>query len=377
MTTPRSATLRTRSTPPAATSTGVVATWLRFWFTPTDPIGLHIVRILSGLVFLAWLLPFASDLDSLFSQQGWFDLQAYADAARLEGGSTEMGGDSLLPFGWSVLYWISSSQLAIFYWSVILVVLLHTLGVFTRLTSVLTWVAMVSFTANPILESDGDVLIRLLAMYVMVGYVLLDQWEHGQTVWSRLLGSRDALLLGRSSAQPSIGANVAMRLLQVHVVIVVLTSALHKLQFGEWWSGLALWYPIYSQSTFVDIRKLAPARNFYLGMYSLATYLVLAWQFAFPFFAWRPRWRMLLLGGSALAWLANLWLYQVPNFGSAFAVCGLSFVTPAEWRQVLSLVSRLPGLSVLARTLPNVHDRLPEKKGKKKTAASLITAGQR
>ena len=26
--------------------------------------------------------------------------------------------------------------------------------------------------------------------------------------------------------------------------IIVLTSALHKLQFGVWWSGVAYWYPL-------------------------------------------------------------------------------------------------------------------------------------
>jgi hypothetical protein len=338
-----------------------------------------VVRILAGLVFLVWLLPFAGHLDSLFGQRGWFDLQAHADAARLQAVSAGMGEDSPLQFGWTVLFWVGphSSLLTIVYWSAIVAVLMFTLGVFTRLTSTLTWVALVSFTANPILESDGDVLVRLLAMYLMVGYVLLHQSESGLSVWSRLLGSRDTFLLGRSTARPSTGANVSLRLLQVHVAVVVLTSALHKLQFAEWWSGLALWYPVYSHRTLADVRELAPHRDFYLGMYSLAGYLVLVWQCAFPMFAWRRRWRVLLLGGVTLAWLANARLYQLPIFGPAFAVCCLSFITPAEWHRVLAVLGRLPGLAGRVLWLPTANGDLAERKGNKKKAASLAVTGKR
>jgi hypothetical protein len=337
------------------------------------------VRIPAGLLFLATLLPLAGHLDSLFGQLGWFDLQMYADAAQLQVASSEMGDDSPLQFGWTLLFWLGpqSSQVAIIYWSAILVVVLFTLGIFTRLTSVLTWVALVSFTANPVLESDGDVLVRLLAMYLMVGYVLLDQSEPGLSAWSRFLGSRDTLLLGRTSARPCTWANLALRLLQCHIVIVVVTSAMHKLQFGDWWAGFALWYPVYSQTKLADIRQLAPDRDVYLGIYSVATYVVLAWQFAFPLFAWRPRWRLLLLSGAALAWLANAFVYQVPAFGPAFAVCCLGFATPAEWHKLLGLLGRLPGLAILAPWQPVDDDRLVERKGKKKNIASLVTTGQR
>ena len=75
---------------------GLVRSWVRFWFTPVDPVGLHGLRILAGLLFLAWLLPLAGQRDSLFGLAGWFDQQAYADAARLEGGPPK-------PISWSLL----------------------------------------------------------------------------------------------------------------------------------------------------------------------------------------------------------------------------------------------------------------------------------
>src|SRR4051812_10520460 len=57
--------------------------WVRFWFTPQDAIGLHLVRFLAGLLFLAWLLPLAGSMESLFGLHGWFDQQAYIQAAQL------------------------------------------------------------------------------------------------------------------------------------------------------------------------------------------------------------------------------------------------------------------------------------------------------
>ena len=36
-----------------------------------------------------------------------------------------------------------------------------------------------------------------------------------------------------------------MRLLQVHFAVVVVTSGLHKLQFGDWWAGLASGIPLH------------------------------------------------------------------------------------------------------------------------------------
>src|SRR5262249_8009376 len=79
------------------TTTGPMRAWTRFWFTPTDPVGLHVVRLVAGLVFLAWLVPLAGHVDALFGLDGWFDRQAYREAAHIAGGPPQ-------PFTWSVLY---------------------------------------------------------------------------------------------------------------------------------------------------------------------------------------------------------------------------------------------------------------------------------
>jgi hypothetical protein len=346
---------------PAAPRAGLWSAWTRFWFTPAAPLPLHLVRVLAGLLFLAWLLPFAWNLDALFGLGGWFDQQAYADAARQFPEISQY-------FSWSVLYLCGTNPttLTAVYWAAVAVVVLFTLGVCTRLTAVLTWVFLVSFTANPAIDFDADCLLTIPAFYLMVGYVLYGQMRPGLSWPARVLGPCDAWLFHRRSAleaavpQQSVAANLALRLLQVHFAIVLVCSGLHKLQFGEWWSGVALWYPLHPafEATVASARAHVADREVYLGWLSLAAYLALAWQLTFPLFAWRPGWwRALLLGGAVVGWLTCAFVYELPWFGPAIFLGCLAYVTADEWQWLLA---RLPGVSALARPRPAPAERTPQ-----------------
>lgn len=328
---------------------GVVQTWLRFWFTPTDPVGLHAIRLLSGLLFLFWLLSFVGHYDAFFGLQGWFDqqaYQAYADAAsRPEGG----GGP---PITWSVVYLAGTDAtlLTVIYWSSVAILVLFTLGVATRITAVLTWVVVASFTANPAISYDGDALLLVLALYLMVGYLLFGLRQPSRSWPERLLSITPAWLLGRDR-NPSVAANMTLRLLQVHFAIIICVSGFHKLQLMEWWSGTSFWYALYRpfETTVEQARQHAANATFYLSILSLGAYLALAWQIGYPLFAWRRGWwRLVLLGGAVLGWLAIAFMYRLPLFGPAILIGSLCFLTTAEWRWALGLLGRIPGAQWLA-----------------------------
>jgi hypothetical protein len=297
---------------------GPLRSWVAFWFTPADPLALHAVRVAAGLLFLAWLLPFAGQAEALFGLQGWVDARAYRELAQLPDGLPGSSAWSLLYLGGADPAWLNAA-----YWLGLASVALFTLGVCTRLTSVLTWLTVASFTANPALRYGPDGLLAMLAFYLMLGYVFLGQWGRRQSLLGRLFGETH-WPFGRRAAEdeadavpPSVAANLALRLVQVHLAVLVCVGGLHKLQVGEWWAGVAFWYPLHPplEVTFADVRSHAASAVPYLFALSLAGYAVLAWQIAFPAFAWRKGWRAVLLAGAALGWAGALLLYRQPLAG--------------------------------------------------------------
>lgn len=318
--------------PPVGRWTRLWRQWLRFWFSSDDPTRLHVLRVMAGLLFLAWLLPIAGNLDSLYSLDGWFDLQAYREAGRLPEGAPK-------PMTWSVLYLAGSGwKLHALYWTSIAILLAFTLGLATRVTAVLTWIIVGSFTASPVLDADVDPILILLAFYLMVGYLLIGQINGDLTGNERLFGVIPAWWRrwrGRASFQaPSVAVNLVVRLLQFHVALVIVSNGFHKLQFGDWWGGIAFWFPLYSspEVTLADVRKNTAYADVYVAFLNVLTYGAMLWQLGFPLFAWKPAWRPLLVGGAVIGLLVNACVYHMPLFGAAILVGCMSFVT--DWRQV-------------------------------------------
>jgi hypothetical protein len=353
--------------------------WCRFWFVPVDPIGLHGVRWLAGLLFLAWLLPFAGHVDSLFGLAGWLDRQGYTELAKL---SPQERGP--IPV-WSLLYLAGNDAgwLHAIYWGSVAVLALFTLGVATRWTAPLAWVVVASFTAHPVIAYDGDILLLILAFYLMIGYLFYGLDSTARSPWRLAFGWTTPWLFGRgrigdTAGQPSVGANVALRLLQVNLAILFVTSGVHKLQIGDWWAGWAYWYPFFPPftTTLEQVRAEGPNASLILGVLSLAAYATMAWQIGFPFFAWQPRFRWLLLGGAALGWLGMVFVHALPLFGPAIAIGCLSFLTPGEWRWGLSWLLRIPGLARLAGSDLPAGAEQPAP-GTHKPSESLVAMGQR
>jgi hypothetical protein len=328
--------------------------WTSFWFSPADPVGLHCIRFLAGLLFLFWLLPLANQYQALFSLSGWLDRQAYIEASRIPGGPP-------VAFGWSLLYLAGNNPILItaFYWGALAVFGLFALGVWPRITGILTWVFVVSFLANPVTQGDADPVLAFFAFYLMLGYVLLGQLDRGQSWFRRLAGPASVWPLRRLAVanspfeEPgrSYAANLAIRLVQVHFAIVVVASGLHKLQSGDWWAGVAFWYPLHPpfQTTPESIDAEAANANSKLFMLSLAQYIYLGWELTFPFFAWRRRWRPILLGGAVVGWIGAVAIYGAPLFGPVYLLGCLSYVTPTEWRFPTDLGRGIRGVGLGAK----------------------------
>jgi hypothetical protein len=339
-------------------ASGFLLGWTHFWFDPVHPVGLHTVRFLAGVLFAFWVLTLGGNQTAFFGLGGWVDRESASRLTRAfvdpQGRDLEGAANQPEAFrsGWSLFYLFGSNPAWVntLYWISIALFLMFAVGLWTRVTSVLTWLMVASFIGNPLTRLDAEPLLGMLAFYLMIGYVLLGQWNRQVSLYDRILGSNQTLLFGRGERPPSVAANVAIRLLQVHFALVVVVSGLHKLQIGDWWSGVALWYPLHPpfQTTLESLRAEkanAPSTFFFL---SLAQYLMLAWQLGFPLFAWRKSWRIVLLGGAVIGWIGCIAIYKQPLFGPIYCIGALSYLTPAEWLGICDKV-KVAGYWVIGR----------------------------
>lgn len=324
---------------PAATPRTLLTNWTRFWFFPRQALGLHLIRILFGILVLCWLLPLAGYLGDFFGFDGWFDKVAFAEV-----------GEAWDRHSWSLHYLVADNPalLTTFYWVSIAVVVVFTLGFFTRITAVLTWLVVISFTSNPLIETDTDVFFRLFAFYLMLGYLLIDWLRSTLPLPVKLFSpwNHSVLALGKAadSGSYSSAATMTLRLMQVHFALAIVIMGLHKLQIAEWWAGVSYWFPMHraaetSLETINDLRTRAVS---YLNWMSLASYLVLAWQISFPTFAWRTglcRW--ILLIGAITGMIGLMVIYPIPLLGPTFFLLCLTYLTDYEWSRLFSPLLRL------------------------------------
>ena len=332
---------------------GLVPKWIYFWFGPIHPVGLHTIRFLAGLLFTVWVLTLAGNQTAFLGLGGWVDRESASRLGRafVDQDGRDLEGAANMPealrSGWSLFYLFGSGPAWVntLYWLSIVVFLLFAVGLWTRITSVLTWLLVISFVANPLTRLDAEPLLGILAFYLMIGYLLLGQWNRRASLYDQILGSNQTLLFGRGEQLPSVAANLGIRLLQVHFAIVVVVSGLHKLQIGDWWAGVAFWYPLHPpfQTTLESLRAERAGASSTFFFLSLAQYLMLAWQLGFPLFAWRKSWRVVLLGGALIGWIGCLAIYKQPLFGPIYCIVALSYLTPAEWLAICDKVTLAAG----------------------------------
>ena len=200
----------------------IVAGWNRFWFTPADPATLGLIRICAGAMLFYTHLVWSLNLQAFFGPHGWLP----ASSVRLLQRDT---------WSWSYLWWL---RVAVALWSAHLAALVA----FALLTIGLWSARRRSFRSSPRWPmsaarrdrcSDSIRSTRLLAMYLAVGpcgaAFSVDRW---------LARRRTGVA---PPVRPSWTANLAIRLIQLHMCIIYLFAGTAKLTGPAWWDGTALW----------------------------------------------------------------------------------------------------------------------------------------
>lgn len=324
--------------------------WRQFWFAPADPIGMHAIRVMFGLMAVAWLISFFGHQRALLGIDGWADRQTYREIQD----AMNFGDGPPVPLGWSLTF-LATTPTATdgFYFASIIAAILFTVGIVPRITGVLVWLAIASFTENPATRYGGDVYLIVFSMYLAMGYVLFGLETDFAGRLGRLLGRRLPWFFGTSSfgrqsnvANASVAANFTMRLLQVHMAVMMTASGLHKLQISEWWSGTALWLPRPAFHTSLEEALAVPfAPRLWLIVLSLSACLIITWQVSFPFLMWQRRWRPTMILAAVMGCAAHAFLYRLPTFGPAVVVGCLTFIGAEQWRRAVGSVKAFPWLA--------------------------------
>ncbi len=372
----------------SAEPTGLVhrllGAWNGFWFRPADPTTLGLIRICCGLIVLYVHVAYTFDLQGLMGEHAWLDLPTITQM-RTRGPTvappsgwdeipnlsppTEEEARYIREFGvdprltaaqghpiWSIWFHVTDPTAMVFVHGGLLVIMfLFTIGFGTRLTSVLTWLATLSYIQRGQTTLFGmDTIINFVLLYLMLGpsgaALSVDR------LISRYWTARRAKGLRPPAADflrpmPCISANFAIRLIQIHVCFVYLASGLSKLQGSTWWQGAAPWgtmanyefSPLGFQLYSDFLRFLARHRWLWELAMTSGSVFTLFFEISFAYLVWLPRWRGVMVIGAVLLHTGIALFMGLVTFSLIMLTAVLAFV-PAEL--VRELVWKLaPGLT--------------------------------
>jgi hypothetical protein len=285
-----------------------LAAWNTFWFTPADPLPLAVVRICAGGLFtwasLVWLL----DADAFFGIAGWLPPE---DVWRMND----------QPWQWSWYFAApSAGGIRVLAGVTLGAAIMLTIGLATPLAAVVSLAGFVSAANRAPLNVFGfDDVLGMLLIALAVGP-------------SGAVLSVDSLLSrGMQRAAPSVLANVALRLIQIHLCVIYFFSGCGKLLGASWWEGTAIWGSVANvQYRTLDLTWLA-RHPLVVNLITLAT---LFWEVSYPALVWPRLTRRLVLTMAVLVHLGIGLAMGMMEFGLAMIVANMAFVPPVVLRRV-------------------------------------------
>ncbi len=300
--------------------------WRDFWFKPADPLPLGVMRILFGLMLFYTHLVWGMNLEGFFGPNGW---QGDTLVHTFQQGS----------YAWSFWWHVPGVLHPAVHILCLVVLALFTFGVCTPLTSILAYVITVSYAYRAPLANFGlDQINAIAALYLAIGpsgaALSIDR------LWRRKRIAKIALAAGKTPVEepvvPSSRANLALRLMQVHVCVIYIFACGSKLQGESWWNGQAIWQAVSNleyQST--DLTWLA----WYPWLVNILTHGTVLWEMTFWALVWRPLCRpiVLLIGVAihlGIGAFMGMW-----TFGLAMIFLYVAFVPATTIHAVLRTFS--------------------------------------
>lgn len=290
--------------------------WNRFWFAPSDPVSLAVVRIGIGLVALYVVATYGFDLRRFFDPVvGLLPVETVAGIL--------LQNDRAVRFSYFD-YASDGLTLQLMHYLGVAVLVAFTVGWKTRITSVLSWLVFLSyFHRGPLLTNVGEPVVALLLLCLCIGPSGAE-WSVDAWLRRRRTGRADR-------APDDYLATVALRLIQVHITMIYILMFLGKVQGNfVWLNGTAAWWLIARpEASLVNLRFLGEMPY----LINLWTTAILAFEPAFAVLVWNRTARPLLLMLSGVMWLATALVTGLVPFCAAIFVAGMAFVPGEFWRE--------------------------------------------
>ena len=301
--------------------------WNRFWFTPSDAFGLCVVRILTGLVAIYWHFSYTTDLVRWFGPNGLLTVET---VEQLTGASAD-AIDAPAVFHYSYLNLLQTpAQLWTAHALGLVVLVLFTAGLLTRVTSVLSLVIVLSYIHRaPMITGQLEPVLAMMIFYLCLTpagtYLSLDRLlARRRRAKSSPHESDEAAL-----PAPSVAATIGVRLMQGHLAALYLMMGLTKLGTETWWYGDAVWWLIArADSRLVDLTFLHGA-PFVINAW---THAIVLFELTFGILIWNRLARPLLLAVAVLMWGSLALLTGLVSYCVMMMVANLAFVSPESLR---------------------------------------------
>ena len=303
-------------------ASGWVNAWDRFWFTPRLPHTLSILRIVTGLMLLYSHLVLASDLMSFVGNEAWINNET---ARRLHDGAFGFSD-----FGRTYLWYISNPLILwVHHAIVIAVTACFAAGLLTRFSAPAAWFFQVMYLHRMTGTLFGlDQIVTYAGMYLMLapsgGWLSVDAWIRSKISAERLRSDRRLGWLF-PDAGPSVAANVATRLLQIHLCVIYLFGGLAKARGTTWWDGTAMWYSAgnFEYQSF-DLAWIAR----YPRLGSFLSHATLFWELSYVAMVW-PRLTRPVVLAAAVAIHGGIAIFLgMITFGTMMIAANMIFVRP-------------------------------------------------
>lgn len=284
----------------------------RFWFGAGSATTLGVFRILMGLANLGALILLLPFLEAWYSEAGFTPL-AVTDRSRgpISQDFVFFGVHAHLPFQvpfLDVFAGMTYSPLFLtFYAITMLAAILTTLGLWTRVSSIVLAVGVVSLQhRNELVLHGGDTVVRLGAIYMAIA-------PSGKACsLDRLIG----LWKGRLRPGPALISVWPQRIIQYNLALIYFTTWWVKLDGTMWRDGTAAWYP---PRLHEFVRFWIPPFMLSTWMTPVLTYATVAVELALGTIVfWRPA-RSWVLGAGLLlhGWIE--YSMNIPMF--AYSIC--------------------------------------------------------